>query len=476
MALTPEQLESLKRTARTQKGHVTRKIEALERALVAQKNSPTTFGFSECKRIFRELEDKAVSVIASYDALLINDEVDQQNAWEAKSQDISRSVDVLRSEMQVCVSASQAAGVSAQTSRAPAQQSLVPGQYINETLKPEVLSLDNKPIELRQWIRQLRMFFKSNQLEKVSVDEQIGYCRRFLSPELEVLVSTKMDDHTVVDGHHNSMVSLIQGQFDVKYPLFERRLEYFQLQMQQGQAPSAFVAKKIQLSYEADLASLQVDDLNCFMVMMGLKDDALLSKLLDMANPTFEEIKNRITRYESTKASKKACGEAAKVNKVGQVQPKERQSVGQRHLPQFEGMVTPWSLEGKCNRCASQKHRRDKCDKENATCNKCNRKGHIAPACLFEYFRQNDKKDRRWQRNQRPAERARHMDQMDQHEDVQREAPPSLSIAPTRDSLVWGNPSSLGLASGRESVVRGSLSTEEYPPLPPGAWNARATQ
>ena len=393
MVLSLAAIESLKRTARTQRGHVTRRADALERAIATQSVSPTSFGFSECKRIFKDLEAMVAQVSTSYDKLLIEDDVGEQDTWEKKNNEVHHTLTKLRDDMQGCVSHSTTAGVTAAVRAQPQQQQgILPGQIINDTLKPSVLSLENKPIELRQWVREIKTFFMSNQLDKVSQEEQIGYCRKFLAPELEVLVSAKVDDHTTFDGDNNSILSIVQEEFNIRYPLFERRLEYFQFHMQQGQSATAFVARKLQLAQEADLPSLQVDDLNCFTVMTGLKDDGLLSKLLDLSTPTFEDIKKRIAKYESTKASKKACAESAKAAKV-QLNQKFDKSAGQtRQPPQYEGMITPWFLEGKCNKCASTKHLKDRCDKENPSCSRCKKSGHLASACLGDYFKYREQK------------------------------------------------------------------------------------
>ena len=103
------------------------------------------------------------------------------------------------------------------------------------------------------------------------------------------------------------MISYIEDEFALCYPLFSRRLDFFRYKRSKGQTVSSFVATLMQLSTDTDLSSLTVDQTIVFRVITGVEEDQLLGKLLEMNEPDFEAVKKKIATWETAKIAKKSC-------------------------------------------------------------------------------------------------------------------------------------------------------------------------
>lgn len=254
------------------------------------------------------------------------------------------------------------------------------------------ISLSHRPLDLRQWARMLQAFFEANKLDQRTALEQTIYARLYVETELDSRIELRIDDQTVAYGNQNSILSFVQAEFNIKYPLFERRLEYFRYSQQPGQSASSFLTKKVLLSYEADLPTLQVEEMNSFLLLAGLRDESLLTKLLDLKKPSFTDLRDRISRYEATKASQQACQEAHRAHAAQGSSQQNFSAPQTQQQPQQKRMVTPWSLNGLCRKCGSKKHATDQCGRENLVCKKCNKPGHTVVVCLQDYFKTRDGK------------------------------------------------------------------------------------
>ena len=377
-----EAVHALKLQARSRKGKVTIAEKAFYKALDAFRKAPTAFASNECRVLFKTLSEKVDNYEDIIDQLIAADDPDAVQDWLHKQQDVQDVLDRARSIL------SEAYGdLGPPAPAAPAAGPSTSTRVIDDTIKPGQLSLQHRPIELRQWIRKVEAFVRINAIDAMAPSEQQSYCREFLDTDLDTRISLLLDDYTVACTDPNSIVALVVREFGIKYPLFERRMEYFRLTQSPGQSASNCLAKKVQLGFEADLSSLQSDDWNTFSFLAGLRDDKLLTKLLEMRNPSFDDIKARIASYEATKASRQACHSTVKA---------QAQAVSNDHRsPGGKPMVTPWSLNGLCSRCASNKHTSQNCDRGPLVCRKCGKKGHSSPACLQDYFKSRANQERK---------------------------------------------------------------------------------
>ncbi|CAB4046332.1 Hypothetical predicted protein, partial [Paramuricea clavata] len=134
---------------------------------------------------------------------------------------------------------------------------------INDSLKPAILSKDSSPTELRHWIDAFKAYYSSNDMDEFNREERVSYFKILLDSDLKTRIMAKMTESTDVFGE-DGCLQLLENDFLGRYPLFSRRLDFFQYQQRNGQAFTDFVAKAKELSHLADLEKLTVEEIFVF--------------------------------------------------------------------------------------------------------------------------------------------------------------------------------------------------------------------
>ena len=378
-----DEYERLKRSARSRRGKLTMKLAAYTAAISAAGITPSKYTVEEVEKAGEKVDDASERVEEVYLRLITICSPDDAPTFEKKLEDATNEILASKERAAAVIAAWQQRHTRA-AAPAPAPQPVWRGT--DDTIKPGVLSLDWSPREYRRWCGQLFDFFEANNYRTLPPARQYPYVRQFIDLDIETRIEEERDPEVAVftdDGAPvaDGAIDLISREFMVQYPLGARRREFFQYSRQQGQSPSAFVATLVQLGQEADLAQLTPDQILVHRVMTGINDDGTLSKLLELNEPTFAEVKKKLTMIEVSKGAKKAiCG--ASSNKSRQVQNKNK---GQSNKGKDKGALTPESLKGKCTRCGSESHRKEKCKHVDTQCNKCGKTGHLHRVCLEEF-------------------------------------------------------------------------------------------
>ncbi|CAB4045721.1 Hypothetical predicted protein, partial [Paramuricea clavata] len=181
-----------------------------------------------------------------------------------------------------------------------------PGTFsrrINESLKPAILSKDASPTEMRHWIDAFKSYYSSNDMDSFSVQERQSYFKILLDVDLRTRIMAKMSDDTDVFGN-DGCIDLLEKDFLARYPLFSRRLDFFQSQQRPGQAFTDFLAKLKEMSKLADLEKLSVEEIFVFCALRGTTDSDLLDDLLELQDKTLKDIENAASLYESKLVSR----------------------------------------------------------------------------------------------------------------------------------------------------------------------------
>lgn len=378
---------------RAQKGWLTRRGTDLLQACQDLADNPSKYTSTQVDEAFKLFKAKHTDLEEAIQAAIMADNVGEFERWEkdldTAAGELSAGRDKVAGVMKNAAATLPPINQPLQQQAGGQQQAFRPP--INETLKPFVLSLSHSPVEFRHWGEKLRSFFTSNDLANVDLREQQAYVRQFMDADLEVRTRIQIDDTMTIFGN-DSVVSILEGEFAKRYPLFSRRLEYFRYSRQPGQAASNFVARLVQLSFEADLAQLTTDQLQVYRVLTGIKEDQLLGKLLDLKEMTFDAVQKKITQYEVNKASKASVSDknggsntatTTRVNAVGGARPKQQSP----STSGSGGCLSPADLRGKCGCCGSPKHMKAACpSKDKATCTTCGKNGHWKSVCLRDWF------------------------------------------------------------------------------------------
>ena len=275
---------------------------------------------------------------------------------------------------------------------------------IDSTLKPDVLSLEFKPCEFRKWKDSLEEFFVANGIQKRDPRVQNGFVKVCIDAELLELVSASIAEKDAFGP--GGIVQLVTAAYNQKYTDTSKKLALFLCKPKEGEKAISFVARLKQHFQEADLNNMSIDEFQRFFLIAGISNSSLRNKLLEVQDPTFDKLVEKINTWTATQETSKAIAAAqqqdAKVKGVssgrgrgqgrgrggrGGSRPGRGGRSGSTNLkPPANIKITPETLSGRCSACGNTGHQKAKCPKaDKATCTNCKKKGHFSNVCLFEF-------------------------------------------------------------------------------------------
>jgi hypothetical protein len=122
-----------------------------------------------------------------------------------------------------------------------------------------------------------------------TLEEQQGYFYVCIDIDLEGRIKPRISPTTPIFGE-DSCVSLLEEEFNSKYPLFARRLDFFKYTQARGQAFSDYVAKLQAKGNESDLHQLGVEDLYVFKFLNGCSDPKLKEEFMRLKDPKLQDL------------------------------------------------------------------------------------------------------------------------------------------------------------------------------------------
>jgi len=352
------------------KGHLKRAIRSVEAQLtfVESIQDPDALSLADLSNKLDKVQEQFDKVCG---VLLELQELDDDHFDEYATQldSFQDHFDGLSIQVQQALHKAKAAPASSLTQQPASVQGPLT-QRVNDALKPPQLSLDTTPTELRSWISKWRAFYTTSHLDRQSLDVQQQYFLNFLDADLHLRLSAILDPAMPIFGDAGSCISHLREEFSRKYPLFTRRLEFFQFKQVTGQSFTDFKLKLQQKGLEADLSSLSVDELLTFRLISGTSDKALLTKFLRLEDPSLADIENTARAYE-----------AANIALLGLSGPAKAAAVSKGTRP--KASVTLKDMKGRCLACGDRNHKFSECTKrEKLFCEKCKKKFHSASVCL----------------------------------------------------------------------------------------------
>jgi hypothetical protein len=116
---------------------------------------------------------------------------------------------------------------------------------------------------------------------------------------------------TPVLGPGNSVMELMRDEFLLEHSLFSRRLAFFCFKQGKGQSMSDAVNDLQRLADQSDLAGLGPEDLYVMQYLTITDDPDLLDKLLEIAAPSQQLLKDAMRRYKNAERTKKTLAGSA---------------------------------------------------------------------------------------------------------------------------------------------------------------------
>ena len=385
--MPPKLSDPVAQSITAHKGHITRRVRAIQSLLPAVPNLTS---------VQEALRDEVKKLAGQYTEIeKLYDQYTQQAIARGDSDEELAKISQRQDEVaKVCqdakllafnalatvTPATNAPGPQAQAAPVPAP----PMQLdIADSIKPEPLGLSHTPDEFRLWREQFEAYHGVAQLDRFTNDQQRVCLAKCLDKQLVIRLRDACPPGTPVMGATASCLAALSVEFTQKYPLFQRRHDFFKCTQQPGQSMSDFLAQLHQRGREADLQNMGVDDIYAFRYITGSVDAKLQGLLLKEVNPSLEKLKTLILNYETRQSSldslqPTAVAEVAAVRPIAEVAA-VRPTQGKQ---KSKGLRTPKPGQ-KCFRCASSEHLRPDCPlkKEAVSCLKCGKQGHVKEVC-----------------------------------------------------------------------------------------------
>ncbi|KAG1696506.1 Transposon Ty3-G Gag-Pol polyprotein [Nymphon striatum] len=375
------------------KGHLTRAEKELDRICSFVEDNSSPRGISELETSFTKFKQAYSKLEILFDELIVS-EIDDKvvDGYEGQLAEYSSKIDVYTKRVLHIIGGSRQVPNSQEgstTSTIIRTDAPVYRPKICETLKPFKLNNVHTPVDLRNWIAKFKAFHSISNLELYTIEEQHMFLLSCVDPKLETTIvehdNYNAELHLFGD---DSVITILRDIFDLSFPLFNRRLEFFRYTQASGQKFSDFMLTLKQKGEDADLHSLDIDALYVFRYLMGTNDTILRDRFLKLGNPNLNHLKQEVRSYEAGLQAARAMDEDINISKfVGQ--RKKKTPYHKSKLKHFEAKTynqapIPIEMKGKCWTCGSSKHHTQKCseDKNSLTCYHCGKQGHMSVICM----------------------------------------------------------------------------------------------
>ena len=253
----------------------------------------------------------------------------------------------------------------------------------------EALSQSKSPEEFRLWVSAFRRFYEASSLSGTNVATQQGYLLRALDFNLRKTVERKITATMAIFGPGGCM-DVLEAEFKMFYPIFSRRLEFFQATQDPGEDPTALLQRMESMGDMADLATMTQDELTAFRFMTACTDKRLRDKLFELKRKDMATIKGVVHQHsQQLKLKSSIAGTIAK-QPIAAVTPAEQaKKQTKRHNP----IQRPAELKGRCNACGATSHKAPECKirKNKTLCTHCGKSGHLAKVCYSALNQKSDK-------------------------------------------------------------------------------------
>ena len=183
-----------------------------------------------------------------------------------------------------------------------------------EALKPPMLEETDSPQTLAAYSKLLPAYFASSGFNDNDWDVQIAFWYMTMSDSLRrrmaALVDTDLPIFAPVEGGDCCMKRL-KDEFEKLYPIFDRRLDFYNYGQTPGQSFSDFCNTLEVIGNTSDLAGMGIDDQYVVRYMTGTCDPELRKEFLKLPNPTKASVRELGERLESVRVTtKRLAGDA----------------------------------------------------------------------------------------------------------------------------------------------------------------------
>ena len=206
-------------------------------------------------------------------------------------------------------------------------------------------------------------------LKQQSVATQQGYLLQAIDTNLQDIVARQMTSKMPIFGPAGCL-EILEAEFKSLYPIFNRRVDFFQVRKDQGESAEEFWRRLSKLGDMADLESMSREDLTAFRFIDACDDKRLREKIFDLKRKDATAIKEVIAQYDRQQKAEAALRAKAPIAAVKSKKNDQRST----YNPD-QGI--------ECSSCGGRHLQRDcRVFKERMICNYCGRTGHLSRMCF----------------------------------------------------------------------------------------------
>ena len=271
------------------------------------------------------------------------------------------------------------------------QQQQPPRCKVETSLKPDTLTEEFKPSELKQWKRKFHGYYHVSQMQVLDISGQETYIRSCIDEKLLARMEVDLRDDLRIfprDGRQDEdcWMKVIDKVFKEKYPLTERRHDALTLTQKNGEYFMDFAHRAKEARDEAGINDgMTGEEITAMIYIIGCNDKELKKEFLKMEDPTVQDLErlarnhDRAARSSDTKGTANRAAGHSNNNGGGKNGGK---SDGKPNIIKLALEHRP-DLKGKCLCCGKADHVGKNCpSRSNLKCSSCNKDGHVAATCL----------------------------------------------------------------------------------------------
>ena len=269
---------TLRRTAGGHKGHITRVSNALN-AIIAGTNPLNVTSKNTANRLIqylKQLEEQNAKLDDVYVKLIALNPVNE-GVYLKAIEDVGKETEVVITETINLLG--QIPDGDADLPADAGQggpRTAASAAKANLALKPTELSLQCPPIQLPRWLQQFESFWRTSNLNVLSIQDQQAYFLQYMDAGLRAQLQARISRQTPIYGAGDSCVEALKSLFRERYPTFQRRELFFDLKHRGGprELPS-YLQQLEDLADAADLHNLDRDTLVAYRALSGISDKEL---------------------------------------------------------------------------------------------------------------------------------------------------------------------------------------------------------
>ncbi|KAG1653963.1 hypothetical protein GQR58_025304 [Nymphon striatum] len=225
---------------RALKGHLTRSQKEFNKLAVFVEASPSPRGISELEAAFSKNKQALAKVENTIEEIMNVEEDEAQIDYYNNL--LMEYSSTLNDSTQHILSIIQNNNFDRQASTNSIVIPVPAKPKICDTLKPFQLNNKNTPSDLRSWIGKFKVYHSTSGMDSYSAEEQ----HMFLFSCVNFNLETKIRENDIYKPElnifgDNGVIQILQEEFDLGFPLFNRRLDLFRYRQTPGQKFTDFM-------------------------------------------------------------------------------------------------------------------------------------------------------------------------------------------------------------------------------------------